>query len=94
MFETPQQKAQRLARCSPAYRAAVTVRGELPATKTKCGAVQFRGHAIASRVEGKHTIIRASIDEGQTVELKLPAGIAVILSELKPKRGPQPGGAQ
>jgi hypothetical protein len=92
--ETPQQKEQRLARCSPAYRAAVTGRRELPATKTKSGAVQFRTHAISSHVEGAHAIIRAAIDEGQTVELKLPAGAGVIFTDLKPKRGTAKGGAK
>jgi hypothetical protein len=92
--ETPQEKEQRLARCSPAYRAAVTGRKELPATKTKSGAVQFRTRAICERVEGGHTIIRAAIDEGQTIEFKLPAGVGVIFTDLKPKRGPSIGGAK
>jgi hypothetical protein len=72
----------RLARCSPAYRAAVTGRRELPATKTKCGAVQFRVQGFSERVEGGHTIIRATLDEGQVVELKLPKGWGVVFPRL------------
>jgi len=73
-----QEKEAFLDRCCPSYRAAVTGRKELPGIKTKCGAVQFRVLGFSDRVEHGHTIIRATIDEGQVVELKLPAGYSVV----------------
>ena len=94
--ETNQQKEQRLARCSPGYRAAVTGLKELPAIKTRSGAVQFRVLGFSDRFENGHTIISATIDEGQVVELRLPAGYNVVFPTV-PKRGRKPkavGGAQ
>lgn len=87
---TPADQQNLLNRCSPGYRAAVTGRRELPARKTRCGAVQFACYGLSDRREGDYTILRATIDEGQVVELKLPKGVGVAFTDLSPMRGPKP----
>jgi len=82
-----QEKEAFLARCSPSYRAAVNGQRDLPATKGKSGAVQFRAFGVSERCEDGHSIFRATIDEGQVVEIKLPKGLAVVICEATPKTG-------
>lgn len=70
-----------LDRASPAYRAAV-----LGARRVR-GAVQFNAYALSQRDEGGHTILRATIDEGQAVEIRLPAGMGVYFTKRRGGRG-------
>jgi len=79
-----QEKDEFLARCSPGYRAAVRGQRELPATKGKCGAVQFAAHGVSTPTVDGRSILRATIDEGQVVEIRMPAGLAVILCDSTP----------
>jgi hypothetical protein len=78
-----QQNDSFLNRASPAYRAAVMGRGELPARKTSSGAVRFRALGVAQRKDGGHDVLRATIDEGQVVEIKLPKNVILRLTGLK-----------
>ena len=91
--EKSKEELARLQRCSPGYRAAVLGERELPATRTRGGAVQFAAYGVSERIEGGHTIIRASIDEGKVIELRLPEGTGVYFTTMKPKRGPKPSQA-
>ena len=79
-----QDKDAFLARCSPGFRAAVTGRRELPATKGKFGSVQFAAHGVSERTEAGRCIFRATIDEGQAVEIRLPRGFALVICEATP----------
>lgn len=65
----------RLERCSPAYRAAV-----LGARRVR-GAVQFAAYCVSERHENGRTILRATIDEGQVVEIRMPKGLGVYLTQ-------------
>jgi len=79
-----QAKDEFLARCSPAYRAAVTGQRELPARQTRCGAVQFAAYGVSTPTVDGRSILRATIDEGQVVEIRMPAGLAVIVCDSTP----------
>ena len=79
---------ERLERCSPGYRAAVLGARELPARRTRCGAVQFAAYGVSERIEDGRTVIRATIDEGQVVELRLPAGLGVYFTRTTPTGKP------
>lgn len=85
--EKTQAEIARLERCSPGYRAAVLGRRELPAKRTRCGAVRFTAHGVSERKDDGRAVIRASLDEGQVVELRLPAGVAVAFSRTTKKGG-------
>lgn len=81
---TPAEQAELLNRASPAYRAAVTGNRELPAVQAR-GAVRFMAYGVSEYFDGGRHIIRASIDEGQSVEIVLPAGLGVYFTSLTPK---------
>ena len=82
--EKSKDELARLARCSPGYRAAVMGERELPAKRTRGGVVQFAAYAVSIRAEGGQCILRATLDEGQAIELRLPKGIAAALAEATP----------
>lgn len=83
---TPAEQESLLHRSSPAYRAAVRGCKELPAVKNK-NAVQFRAFGVSTYSSCGFSVLRATIDEGQVVEIKLPAGLAVVITDATPLHG-------